>query len=140
MNPTSPNAHAQPCDCQRCTTERMTDAAAWSEAQRVFGPTAVAEPLCEQRRRMPAGKDILGREWKDDDVAKREAVISCLSYTGDRYDKLTGGQHLAARTLADGFGRSANPEILWDWSHVRDSSPSAVAAMYAYLKREGLLT
>ena len=73
-------------------------------------------------------------------VSDWELVVWCLSPTKDKLGHLiTTVQAEAARRLADGFGTvvgSTEPELvfLWDWSHVRDSSPTAVAAMAAYLR------
>ncbi len=61
-------------------------------------------------------------------------IVSFLYWGGERFKSITNAQHLAARRLADGFGPGVEDlDLLWDWSHVRDSSPAAVAAVATYL-------
>ena len=63
-------------------------------------------------------------------------IHSCLHYSGENYAKLTDQQQVAARRLADGFGAGVtDPDLLWDWSHVRDSSDEAIRLMAGYLAR-----
>lgn len=70
-----------------------------------------------------------------------QLVVACLHYNGDLRGCLTRSEALTARGLADGFGNldehdksETNQDMLWDWSHVRDSSPVAVYTMAAYLR------
>lgn len=47
------------------------------------------------------------------------------------------------RTLAlqaDGFGATMDETLLFDWSHVRDSSPQAIQRMWFKAKELGLVT
>ena len=64
-----------------------------------------------------------------------QIVAMCLHHNGQlhaRTKELRADQ--SARTLADGFGPGVtDPDLLWDWSHVRDSSPSAIQAMAEHL-------
>lgn len=56
--------------------------------------------------------------------------------------ELTDSQHNAAFALGDGYGKmtlaqlQAN-ELMWDWSHIRDSSDEAILAIAEYLKTIG---
>jgi len=80
--------------------------------------------------------DILGRVWTAADEANRLYVGERLHYAGSgRVGKIDDGRvQYVARTLADGFGPGCtNQDALWDWSHVRDSSPQAFAAMAKFL-------
>lgn len=68
-----------------------------------------------------------------------------LDFTrGERRGELSRAEARELRLLADGFGdlrgtdyaeNAAHQDLLWDWSHVRDSSDAAVARMAAYLRR-----
>lgn len=71
-------------------------------------------------------------------------VVAFLSDQGALSRMLTTEQQAQVRMLADGFGSlqgtADTPDVrvadlLWDWSHVRDSSPEAVAAMAAEIDR-----
>lgn len=69
-------------------------------------------------------------------------MIDCLSASGSRYHTLTEDQHRVARELADGFGpiHPVHHAVqLWDWQHVKDSSPGGFARIHEYLRAEGLL-
>jgi len=62
-----------------------------------------------------------------------QLVVEFLHHNGKHRDLLNDRLQGHIRLLADGFGdlRGARfaPELLWDWSHVRDSSPAAVKRM-----------
>jgi len=58
-------------------------------------------------------------------------IYEVLHFNGAKYGALTNAQSLEVRSHADGFGKTKNPDLLWDWSHVRDSSDSAIDLMYA---------
>lgn len=63
-------------------------------------------------------------------------IHSCLHHSGENYAKLTKQHQVAARRLADGFGKGVtDPDLLWDWSHVRDSSDGALRDVAEYLAR-----
>ena len=96
--------------------------------------------------------------------AIRDFVVSHLSWSGDHYSSLTNGEITQVLWLADGFGdlyarikkvkawHAATPEqmkergivfdCLFDWSHVRDSSPEAMKKMaqeiLGILKKKGM--
>ena len=44
---------------------------------------------------------------------------------------IEGQDQTKIRALGDGFGQTTDPDLLFDWSHVRDSSDQAVTAMAA---------
>jgi len=72
-------------------------------------------------------------------AADRSLVVACLHHSGEMRDHLTAEQAQTVRRAADGFGLitgrdSASLDILWDWSHVRDSSPKAMARMALVLR------
>lgn len=49
----------------------------------------------------------------------------------------TSGQFVGLYSLADGYGAPGTiPEQGYDWSGVRDSSPAAVARMFAYVETQ----
>ena len=69
--------------------------------------------------------------------AEWNAVFAYLR--GDDADRLTTAQHIRIRKYADGFGMptepTTNPNIFWDWSHVRDSTPEAIHNMFNELRK-----
>lgn len=78
-------------------------------------------------------------------------VVAFLHDQGAMFGTLSTEQQAQVRMLADGFGglkgMADSPDVrvadlLWDWSHVRDSNPPAVAAMAAEIDRltAGMLT
>jgi hypothetical protein len=75
------------------------------------------------------------------DPADWDLVVSCLSWNGANRKRVPNDVACKAWSLADGFGKCSIDEIAnrleWDWSHVRDSSSSAVKAMAACLRRAG---
>jgi hypothetical protein len=57
---------------------------------------------------------------------------------GELIDSLSNIESWELYCLADGFGRRTPEELAlindgWDWSHIRDSSPEALAAIRARL-------
>jgi hypothetical protein len=57
-------------------------------------------------------------------------VVAYLHSSGAHAQVLTEAQQRNVRRMADGYGAHVTqPELLWDWSHVRDSSWSAIRAM-----------
>lgn len=73
-------------------------------------------------------------------MADRDLVVACLHYSGAYYGRLLRGADLGARLLCDGFGRLSSAEldtlgVTYDWSHVRDSSPAAIASTASYLRQ-----
>lgn len=70
-----------------------------------------------------------------------DLVVRCLHYRGALYHTLDEYTRQRAWLLADGFGRvdlrTLCQDLCWDWSHVRDSSESAVEEMAAFLRRSG---
>ncbi len=65
-----------------------------------------------------------------------------LYHSGTMKNRLGTTRHLEAMTLCDGYGRLTDDELraidaVWDWSHVRDSTPDALAEARAYI--EGVL-
>lgn len=68
-------------------------------------------------------------------------VANCLHWNGSLHDHVGWQVRDGAWLLADGFGRLTLDELdeqSWDWSHVRDSSETAIRAIAAYLRRNGL--
>lgn len=75
-----------------------------------------------------------------------EMVANCLHWEGKHYEKAVRYQ-FETRLLADGFGdltrkkphytKDTWESMLWDWSHVRDSSHAAIAKMADYLRSKG---
>lgn len=66
-------------------------------------------------------------------------VCDTLSYKGSMRRLFTDKEREQIQTLADGFGKidASTPgyaEMIWDWSHVRDSSDAAVQAMAAEIR------
>ena len=71
-------------------------------------------------------------------------VVRCLHTRGDFYGSLTHDQHVEVRLMADGHGylpalRSSVDEdqwgfMLWDWSHIRDSTAGAISRMAEALR------
>ena len=60
----------------------------------------------------------------------RDSVISYLHWDGENRKKLTENYRRKLYLLCDGFGsidEETAKEIEWDWSHVRDSSMSALS-------------
>lgn len=82
--------------------------------------------------------DVLDRKWTPSDRRMRREVMQCMHDTGDRYRSITSEEHTHVRILADGFGKlPPSHPAFYDWSHVRDSSPEAIEAMYIRLADMG---
>ena len=69
-------------------------------------------------------------------------VVACLHHSGELAGKLSDREQETVRLAADGFPMVAElgsefSDLLWDWSHVRDSSEEAIGRM-AYLCRHFL--
>lgn len=57
----------------------------------------------------------------------RAFVVSCLHDRGERFAWWSTYDQRRVRAHADGFGkRDMDDPVLWDWSHVRDSSAAAL--------------
>lgn len=75
-----------------------------------------------------------------------KVVVACLHYSGEFHPAIDRRTAVRVRELADGFGSLRGPKseeqwaCLWDWSHVRDSSPEAVAKMAAALRNVATAT
>ena len=79
------------------------------------------------------------------DKTTRKYVMKYLHWTGEQHDVLTDEQDSYLRYyLADGFGnlseqdldREIIQDMMWDWSHVRDSSVQAFSKMAGYILKE----
>jgi hypothetical protein len=67
--------------------------------------------------------------------ANWDLVVSYLHWGGANEKALTTAQQREVRLLGDGFGKGmTEADIIWDWSHVRDSSSEAVDAMAAKIR------
>ena len=60
-----------------------------------------------------------------------DLLVALLAPMGSCNRTLTESQSIAVREQCDGFGKMSRGELaelgcLWDWSHVRDSSPEAI--------------
>ena len=84
---------------------------------------------------------------KDTTIEKntRKYVMKYLHWTGEKHDVLNGEQESHLRYyLADGFGNLSEQDLdteliqdmMWDWSHVRDSSAQAFSKMARYILKE----
>jgi hypothetical protein len=62
-----------------------------------------------------------------------DLVVAFLHHDGIHRDLLNDKQKGMVRLEGNGFGdlkgAQLAPDLLWDWSHVRDSSPDAVKRM-----------
>lgn len=57
-------------------------------------------------------------------------IVKFLHYNGAFHSLMTADEAAVIRQLGDGFGPGIkDPDLIWDWSHVRDSSEQAVKAM-----------
>ena len=61
-------------------------------------------------------------------------LVPFLHYNGKRWDELDPSVRMEAVMLCDGYGQTDNPDLLGDWSHVRDSSVEALAAARKYIE------
>lgn len=66
---------------------------------------------------------LAGSDW--------DVVVRFLHWDGEFHHTMSReDQDRVRRLYADGFGRrQSNPDLVWDWSHVRDSSLEAVKDM-----------
>ena len=73
----------------------------------------------------------------------RDFVMTYLHSTGEKYDTLTSKQETDIRYfLANGFGNLSEQDLdqemiqdmMWDWSHVRDSSDCAFEQIKKYIQ------
>ena len=70
-------------------------------------------------------------------------VCRFLNAKGSYYQLMNDEEHKVVRLLADGFGdlrgsdlpQKTINEMLWDWSHVRDSSDEGIARMVAAIRQ-----
>ena len=64
-------------------------------------------------------------------------IVSHLHHNGKRRNVLAVNDHYEVRSLADGYGGgTTNPTLIWDWSHVRDSSDEAILKMATALRKK----
>ena len=67
-------------------------------------------------------------------------IFHYLHGTGDHANFLPNAIQFYIRLeMANGFGKLASSteglnDIIWDWSHVRDSSPDAIERMAAFIR------
>lgn len=74
--------------------------------------------------------------------ADRELVVAYLHHRGRHAERLTDREVEELFCLGDGYGSRSAEELAvinggWDWSHVRDSSPAALAAIAQRLRTWG---
>jgi len=72
------------------------------------------------------GYDFVSRDWC--------LVVGHLAPTGSDQDALTHEDKQIIRSMADGFGKNPDSPLLFDWSHIRDSSEEAIADMAATIR------
>jgi hypothetical protein len=80
--------------------------------------------------------------WTTEDDAIRLIVLDCLSTLGSRYATLTPYHHRVARELADGLGPLhpvQHASLVWDWTHVLDSTPGGYRRIYEFLRAEAVI-
>lgn len=63
------------------------------------------------------------------EMTDHEIVVAFLHHNGHLNAVLSAQQQQDIRLLADGFGQTSNLDLVWDWSHVRDSSDEGFARM-----------
>jgi len=82
----------------------------------------------------------------EDDQAKIskddfDLVVDCTHWSGKRRHKLSDEDMFRVWTTANGFGKVTIEYIAekleWDWSHIRDSDSTAIAAIATYLREQG---
>ena len=66
-----------------------------------------------------------------------ELVIAYLHHNGTMKNFFSYAQKELLRSLGDGFGYINNPDSyqLWEWAHIRDSSPEAIKDIAAEIRR-----
>lgn len=72
----------------------------------------------------------------------RKFLNAYLHFNGSKHDELSEGAHNHLMSLCDGYGVLSVAELrekglLWDWSHVRDSTPEALARARLCLETGG---
>lgn len=84
---------------------------------------------------------VLGEEHDQNERSSQDRMLIAryLHHSGDLRHALTAEEAWSLYCLADGFGRRTPDELLeindgWDWSHVRDSSPEALATIRCRLE------
>ncbi len=81
----------------------------------------------------PRDPTVSSDVWGDD----RKIVIAALHYNGEMRSLLKSPEYERAYCMCDGFGtisRKAARAQCFDWSHVRDSSDSALSDAAEYLR------
>lgn len=73
-------------------------------------------------------------------LADWDLVCAVMHHSGVATNVLTQQAHLAVATLGDGYGRMTADQLkqlglVWDWSHMRDSSDEAQAAVAREIRR-----
>lgn len=98
-------------------------------------------PLSPAQAEIVEGLHQLERRKADPIRSTQWAIVcACLHYDGKAYDALDTIAQLGARRICDGFGEGcSNHDLLWDWSHVRDSSELAIERASGFLVRRFLL-
>lgn len=60
-------------------------------------------------------------------------VVAVLGLRAKANTAITHKDHLRALRMCNGFGATQDLTLLYDWSHVRDSSPEAIAECATFL-------
>ena len=73
----------------------------------------------------------------------RHYLYRYLYHSGDKAGNLSEEDHELAMSLCDGYGKKTVEELrrdnqTWDWSHVRDATPDALAEARAFV--EGIIS
>lgn len=84
----------------------------------------------------------IAQEGKGVQMSSWDLVVSCLHHKGSKYSDLSPEQQQTVRRAADGFGAvygfdNESLDMLWDWSHVRDSTNEAIEKMAKLLRAWG---
>ena len=63
-----------------------------------------------------------------------DLVVACLHHSGELAGKLSDREQETVRLAADGFPMVAElgsefSDLIWEWSHIRDSSDKAISRM-----------
>jgi len=77
---------------------------------------------------------------KTTQVAEWDLIVATMHYRGVAPGLLNGTAYAAVAAEGDGYGRMTvaqlkAAELVYDWSHVRDSSPEATARMAAKIRK-----
>ena len=79
--------------------------------------------------------DYLREQIGDDERRAHVAfLVPYLHYDGQDKDALNPDVRREALMLCDGYGKTDKPELLYDWSHVRDSTVEALAEARRYIE------